>query len=291
MNFIAYLAHRTLLRCARRSDELIHLGARERLKSLLRLYVDMIRGIIFDLGNTLMYFDGDWESVSARGANALEQYLMARGYPAPEGFGQAYLETRTQGFARSRQTGVEYTAEQALVDTLMRQGVCNVPAAEIPRAVEKFFEPEELHWVSYPDAIATLEILRERGLKLALLSNATDHAWIERNTRKSQLAGFLDPLLSSAKISFRKPDPRAFQPVSDAWQIPPHEIVMVGDAASFDILGAHRAGMRGVLIEERWAEPLKPHADFADAHLMQPDATIRQLGELPSVIAAWNEVV
>ncbi len=98
------------------------------------------------------------------------------------------------------------------------------------------------------------------------------------------------PLLSSAKISHRKPDPRAFQPVLDVWRVPPQDVVVVGDAASFDILGAHRAGMRGVLIQERWAEPLKPHGEFDDAHLMQPDATILQLAELPALVSGWNEI-
>jgi FMN phosphatase YigB (HAD superfamily) len=119
---------------------------------------------------------------------------------------------------------------------------------------------------------------------MALLSNATDHALVERLARNGDLAEFFDPLLSSAKIKHRKPDPRAFQPVLNAWQIPPSEIVMVGDHASFDILGAHRAGIRGILIEGRWAEQRTPHAEIKDVDLLEPDAVISQLSELPETI-------
>jgi putative hydrolase of the HAD superfamily len=249
----------------------------------------MIRGIIFDLGNTLMYFDGDWETTIARGADNLAAYLNERGYPVAPEFAAEFRAVREAGRKRATLSNVEYTAEQALLDTLAKFGVCYVPDAVIPRAVEKFFEPEEPRWVTYADARDTLAELRARGYKLAAMSNATDHAFIERIARNGGIAEFFDPLVSSAKISHRKPDPRAFQLILDAWQIPVHEIVMVGDAPSFDILGAHRAGMRGVLMQDRWETEPQPHDKFEDAALMQPDAAIRQLAELPSLVAAWNE--
>lgn len=250
----------------------------------------MIRGIIFDLGNTLMYFDGDWETTVAQGAAEMAAYLNGRGFPLPPEFAAEFIALRDVGRKRAAQTNVEYTAAQALCDTLAQQGVHDAPEAMILRAVEKFFGPEEPRWLAYPDARATLKELRALDLKLALMSNATDHTFIERIARNGMVAEFMHPLLSSAKISHRKPDPRAFQPILDIWRVPPQDVVVVGDAASFDILGAHRAGMRGVLIQERWAEPLKPHGEFDDAHLMQPDATILQLTELPALLSGWNEI-
>lgn len=248
----------------------------------------MIRGIVFDLGNTLMYLDGDWDTIIAAGAARLADYLNGRGYPVPSEFASAFVAQREAGRERATQSNIEYTAEQALVDTLAKYGICYVPDAVIPFAVEEYFEPEEVCWTAYADARDTLQNLRGQGFRLALLSNATDHAFIERIARRGGVAEFLDPLLSSAKISIRKPEPRAFQPVLDAWQFSPGEIAMVGDAASFDILGAHRAGLRGVLIEERWDNPPVPHGEFEDAHWMTPDATIRHLAELPLLIRQWN---
>ena len=54
---------------------------------------------------------------------------------------------------------------------------------------------------AYDDARATLEIFTASvGLKLALMSNAMDHAFIERLAKQANVAEFFDPLVSSAQI-------------------------------------------------------------------------------------------
>ena len=252
----------------------------------------MIRGVVFDLGGTLMHFDGDWETTIARGTATMCDYFNARGYPLPVSFAENFCALLHAGHKRANETNVEYTVEQVQNDTLAQHNICWIPDGVIPHAVKTFFDTEESLWRAYDDARATLENLRARGLKLALLSNATDHALIERMARNGAIAEFFGPLLSSAKISFRKPDPRAFQPILNAWQIPAHEIVMVGDTVNFDILGAHRAGLRGVLIEDRSqgdASHVTPLSELAKDTLMKADATITRLSELPEIIDAMNQ--
>jgi len=83
----------------------------------------------------------------------------------------------------------------------------------------------------------------------------------------------------------RKPDPRALQLIADAWQIPPREIVMVGDSPPYDILGAHRAGMRAILTERgdgSWWQKIPD--DRANDPALHADAVVRALAEIPSVI-------
>lgn len=248
----------------------------------------MVRGIIFDLGNTLMYFDGDWAEVIARGTDDMINYFGERGYPLPVSFAESFRALREAGLARVQKTDIEYTAQDALADTLAQHSICWIPDAVLPRAVEKFFTEEQAHWRAYDDARATLENLRARGLKLALLSNATDQAFIERIAQQAHLAEFFDPLLSSAQIAHRKPDPRAFQPILNAWQVAPSDVLMVGDAASFDILGAHRAGMRGVLMQGPRDLARLPHVNGEYPDLMKPDAVIQQLSQLVAVIDEFD---
>jgi putative hydrolase of the HAD superfamily len=244
----------------------------------------MIRGVIFDLGSTLLDFEGDWEQVISNGIENMSAYFAGRGYPMPVSFAENFRALREMGRTSVYKDDIEYTTEQILNDTLAQHNICWIPDAMLPLAVEKYFEPEEAHWVLFHDVRATLEILRDRGYKLGVLSNATDHALVERLTRNAKIAEYFDPLLTSAKIVHRKPDPRAYQPILNQWQLPPTELVMVGDAASFDILGAHRAGMRGILIQPEASRANAPHAEFEDADLMEPDAVITQLGELPDTI-------
>lgn len=251
----------------------------------------MIRGVIFDLGNTLIYFEGDKQQVLERGTDDLNDYLNGRGYGIPMTFADAFRTLREQGRVTADRTMVEYTTEQAVNDALTQHSICWIPDAVLPLAAAKYFDQEARHWKAYPDTIPTLELLKVRGLALGLLSNAPDHAFIERLAREAEIDSFFDPLLSSALISYRKPDARAFQRVLEAWQLKADEVVMVGDLAAFDIVGAHRAGVRGVLIandpNQGWDAQTQAPEGVTRAEL-EPDAVIRRLSELPQVIDAFN---
>lgn len=245
----------------------------------------MIQGVIFDLGNTLLFLDADYDQLETQMAEQLLSELAARGAAVGETFASDLRHARRAGRQRADKSNLEYTAEMAVSDTLARHGVCYLPEAVIPRLVARYFALEEQRWRAYPDARAALAQLKARGFKLALLSNATDHAFIERIARNTGVAEFFDPLYSSAGIRYRKPDPRAFQLVLDAWGLPPDAVVMVGDAPSFDVLGAHRAGIRAIQIGDGSRTP-PPHDTFDDAHLMEPDAVICELAELPAALDA-----
>jgi FMN phosphatase YigB (HAD superfamily) len=97
---------------------------------------------------------------------------------------------------------------------------------------------------------------------------------------------YLNPSLSSAMPHrIRKPDPRALRLVSDAWQLPPNEIAMVGDSPQYDILGAHRAGMRAILIdhaENFWWQKIPE--DRANDPALRADATVKTLAEISQII-------
>jgi putative hydrolase of the HAD superfamily len=254
----------------------------------------MIQAIIFDLGNTLMYFAGAWDRVLPQGAHALVEYLRAQGVHVPDEFGADFLETRKRGRMQSAQTDVEYTATLALRDTLAQQGITRLADDLFAFALQAFFAPEEREWVAYDDALPTLRELYTRGLRLGLLSNATDDAFVQRTVRRIGLDQYVDPILSSAALPWRKPDPRIFQHLLAYWQLPPEQVLMVGDWASTDILGAHRAGMRAILIQARWSEDalqieLPKHIEkpIVDQALLVPDAVVSALAEIPRQIEAF----
>ena len=236
-----------------------------------------------------MFFDGDWDAVTAAGLQSLVTYLEASGITPGESFAQDFVKTRRAGRERSVVGGVEYTATQALQDTLVRHGYADPPVAVIERGLELFFGPEEEHWVAYPDTLPSLEALRARGLRIGAISNATDDALIKRMTIRAGIAAFLNPLITSAAMGWRKPDPRIFDHVLEYWKVGPGQVVMVGDWQSMDILGAHRVGMKAVLVDQRWPTPPAPHARFPDPELLDPDETILQLAELPGVLERLNE--
>ena len=248
----------------------------------------MIRGVIFDLGSTLMYFDGNWEDVIARGSAALAHNLREKGIRVNDRFGAEFIETRRVGRERSARTDVEYTATQALRETLAHQGYPNVSDEIIAQALEVFFAPEEAHCALYTDARATLEQLRVRGLRVGLISNATDDGFVQRNVQRLGLSELLTPTISSAAVPWRKPDPRIFKYVLTEWNLDAEQVVMVGDWPETDVLGAHRAGMRAILLDRNLPQP--PHLDkeIPDAHLLEADATVCDLAAVLSAIENLN---
>jgi HAD superfamily hydrolase (TIGR01662 family) len=244
-----------------------------------------VKGIIFDLGNTLMYLDGEWESVRLQGAQDLVRFLTAHGLEIdPHRFGEQYLSARRSLYARAVEDQVEYTAEYSLRASLAEHGHEDVGAELIEGALRSFFAFEEERWKAYPNAQTTLRQLSDSGYRLALISNATDDRLIQRLVDRLDFRRWFDMALTSAGVGLRKPHPGIFQEVLTQWGFPPSQVVMVGDTLGFDVLGARNSGLKGVLA----AWDLYHDYDAGGDHVV-PDATASSLSDLPGVIASLSQ--
>lgn len=245
----------------------------------------MIRGIIFDLGGTLVYFEGKREEVDKLSTVNLVAFLNARGITTPDDFHARFLDQRKRHWKSAEETGVEARVQDVLRDTLVELGLVSLDGT-LPRAVEAYFELGEQHWHPYPDALDTLRVLCARGVRVGLISNADDDGIVHRAVKRLDFAPYLNPVLSSAADPrWRKPDPRIFHLIANAWRLPANEIAMVGDSPRYDILGAHRAEMCGILIDRGDNAPWQKIPDeLANDPAIRADATGRALAEIPGVI-------
>jgi len=244
-----------------------------------------IKGIIFDLGNTLMYLDDEWEAVRLRGAQDLVGFLRAQGLNVdPRRFGEHYLSARESLYARAVEEQIEYTSEYSLRASLAEHGHEDVSPELIEGALSSFFSFEEEQWTAYPQAQATLRQLSDLGYRLALISNATDDRLIQQLVDQFDFRKWFDVALTSAGVGLRKPHPGIFEKVLSQWDFPPSQVVMVGDTLRFDVLGAHNSGLKGVLA----AWDLYPDYDAGGDHVF-PDATAGSLSDLLGVIATLSQ--
>jgi putative hydrolase of the HAD superfamily len=245
----------------------------------------MIKGVIFDLGGTLMHFDADWEAEDQVCVANLVAFLRSENITTGGDFYQLFLDQRKRQWKRAEELGVEARIQDALHDALAARGY-DVRDGLLTRAVETYFAHNETFWLAYPDALDTLRVLKARGVRLGLISNADDDGVVHRAVKRLGMAAYLDPVhSSSAEPRWRKPDPRIFHLVSAAWQIPPNEIAMVGDSPRYDILGAHRAGMRGILIDRGDNAPWQKIPDeLAGDPAIHADATVHALAEIPGLL-------
>ena len=110
----------------------------------------------------------------------------------------------------------------------------------IYRGWEPMFKKVKL----FPYVKETLTALREKGIKLGLLSDFPP----ETKIQYLGLSGYWDALLCSEVAGQLKPNPLPFQELCRSLGFPPEEILYVGNSFSYDILGAQKAGMKAAWI-------------------------------------------
>jgi HAD superfamily hydrolase (TIGR01549 family) len=245
----------------------------------------MLKVVLFDLGNTLIYFDSTWPEVTAQADQAMYSFLVQSGYKLDESFPLTY-NLRIEQYYQERETEfIEYTAKMFLRDLMKEYGYDHVPEEIIKNAMAENFAVSQTHWQPEADALPVLEQLKDAGYHLGAISNAFDAQDVRTLIDKGHFAPFFEITLISAEVGVRKPHPRIFQIALDYFQARPEETVMVGDTLGADILGANHIGISSVWINRR-AEVRPDNLSHADT--IQPRATIGALSELPGLLHAWG---
>jgi putative hydrolase of the HAD superfamily len=107
-----------------------------------------------------------------------------------------------------------------------------------------------------PSAVAALAALRERGIRLGVLSNT--HALEVRTWDESPLAALFDVVALSHEIGSCKPDPATYAHVLDRLNVPAAAAAYVGDGSSDELVGARAAGFSMVILAEEAAAKSTP---------------------------------
>jgi putative hydrolase of the HAD superfamily len=95
--------------------------------------------------------------------------------------------------------------------------------------------------------VPTLDELRGRGIRLALVSNFIDT--LQTVCAVNGIAGYFDTIVCSVEAGAMKPDPRIFQVALRRIEVPAARAWHVGDNYWADVLGARAAGLEPVLID------------------------------------------
>ncbi len=245
-----------------------------------------IRGVIFDLGWTLVEFQGDISAALAQRAQDLGNFLRGNDLELDgEDVYASYRDELRVLQQAGRELNYEYPARLAMLRALR----CFVSAQAAARlaadALASIFESLVPRWELYPDTLETLATLRDSGCRLGCISNTNDgvHAWriIERNGLRS----WLSPIYMSEEMGLRKPHRRPFLMLLDEWALPPEQVVMVGDTLDADVLGAQRSGLRGIWIDRGVVNPWSKNEESM-GHIA-PHATIQRLAELPGLLTGF----
>jgi putative hydrolase of the HAD superfamily len=231
---------------------------------MLRLMA--VRAVIFDWGGTLT----PWHGVD-RGA--LWQQACAPHFPADRA---AAVAAALLAAEDGCWTQCETTHSSATLAHIF--AAAGVTSAE--ELIESYFGVWAPHTYTDPDVAPLLRLLRERSIKVGVLSNTVwPRALHERVFRRDGVLELIDGAVYSSEIPYTKPHPEAFLAAMAAIGVTdPASCVFVGDRPFDDIYGAGRVGMRTVFI---------PHSGLPDFAQSVPDAVIGRLAELPALLDRW----
>jgi len=141
-------------------------------------------------------------------------------------------------------TGGNFYEEQAKI----MAGILGESAERVMEKVEKLiYRGWEDHFKKirlFPHVAETLDALRKNGITLGLLSD------FPPETKLKNLGIFecWDAIVCSEQVGYLKPDTASLLEMAKRMGAAPEQILYVGNSVSYDVVGAHKAGMKAALV-------------------------------------------
>lgn len=143
------------------------------------------------------------------------------------------------------------------------------------RSAERYNAYRVKYFTLFPGAIDLLHSLRERGVKLGIVTNGLSETHREK-IALLQIGEYFDALFLSDEVGMVKPDPLLFAHACRTLGGAPAHAAMVGDRYDRDIRGAIEAGLYTIWLNVR-NEELPPAAT-------PPDATCSSIAECGRIL-------
>ena len=129
------------------------------------------------------------------------------------------------------------------------------------------------------DCIPTLRALRERGLRVCVVSNIDDD-YLQPMIERAGLGELLHAWTSSEEAGSCKPDAQIYHLACEKAGCTPAQVLFVGDSPEQDVAGANGVGMTTALLREDGARP--PGDGLRTPG--RADHEIGRLGELLAIV-------
>lgn len=207
--------------------------------ALPRFAPDAIKGVVFDLDDTLLDHK-QWIVDRMR----LAASRLGAGVDATGLLEQTYLALEEGEHARLIDVVTTRLGVPALRDALLQ-----AYRAAVPQAARIF-----------PEVADVLAVLRARGLKLAILTDNPPASQQAKLDASEGLAQAFDAVVFSREHGAEKPAIEPFRAVAERLELPPESLLMVGDSVARDAFGAIRAGWLACVLVDRPGGRYRAHA-------------------------------
>lgn len=233
-----------------------------------------VKGVIFDFGFTLFFFDSPsvekyldcFRRGMSKSIKVLKQEKIIEDKDKVlEDFMTIFNRKRASYFKLAMKTKEEFPTtllfKTAL--TMLKEKGYEIQEEKIKenfleKLAELYHSCEEEEWKPDDKTRFTLETLSKiSNLKIGLISNHPNHKTIKNMLKNNNLKEFFDVIVTSAKFGKRKPISDIFFHTLKRMGLTKNDAehcIMVGDEAA-DIVGAHRVGMQIILKEREYEFP------------------------------------
>jgi len=209
----------------------------------------LLKGAIFDLGETLMHLTVTWEQVREWRIKAIHESFMEHGVTLDlSDLKREYLRLHEEESEYAARTLEEIEIRESFVKLFDRLGVKPGQQPEMEDLVKRFFALEGESWVLLPGIPEMLQQVRDLGLKMGLLSNARNDWAVREIMGRLDLTRYFDVILTSAALGVRKPRPEPFREMLKLLGIEAAEAVMVGNSMEADVAGAVPLGIKTIRV-------------------------------------------
>ena len=230
-----------------------------------------VDAVIFDWGGTLTrWHDVDFHAESL----ALAQAAIVS-HDHRDDLGQRLHQAGNIIWGRSR----DHQQSATIADLFTEAGLDHDP--DLLDAYYDFWVP---HTATDPEVGPMFEALRERGIKVGVLSNTIwPRAWHRGFFERDGVLDLIDGDVYTSEIPWTKPSPKAFEAAMATVGVSAaSRCVYVGDRLFDDVWGAHQVGMRAIHV---------PHSNIPAEQVGhtegEPDAVVHRLSEVVGVVADW----
>ncbi|MFH0869333.1 MAG: HAD-IIIA family hydrolase [archaeon] len=193
----------------------------------------MIKAVIFDLDNTLI----DFMKFKKACISASVDAMIAKGLKISKEQAMGMI------FEIYHEYGFEY---QTIFEHFLKKAMGETDFKLIATAISAYRKEKVKHMKPYDNVVATLKKLRERGIKLAIVTDAPKFQAYTRLADLDLLYEF-DTIICFEDTYERKPSSAPFKKALSVLKLEPAEVLMIGDMPARDIAGAKAMGMKTAL--------------------------------------------
>lgn len=208
----------------------------------------MIKAIFFDWFNTLAHFKPSRAVIHSQ---ALEEYgielapeKLIRGLLLADNY---WFEAKAKGkFKQNPHDQLSFRIHYE--EIVLSEAGTSVPQATLMKVMERIQELYKgVSFILFDDVLITLKALKERDYTLGIITNLEQD--MNALSRQMDLSSFISLIITPKEAGVNKPSPLIFTTALQYAGVKPVEAIHIGDQYKIDTLGAHRAGLKAILMD------------------------------------------